>query len=750
MITRALALFAAAFLPLVAADGQEPDPSFSVEQLTAKARDSLVVISQIGRDGSDRGLGTGFIISEDGLIATCNHVIGESRELNIQLASGEEFPATAVHAWDRKLDLAILRINPGNKKLQPLQLGDSDQLSAGQRVVTIGNPHGLSFSVVEGLVSAIREIEEGGAPMIQLAIPVEPGNSGGPLIGLDGRVFGVISMKSTVTDNIGFATPSNSLQPLIEKPNTVPMEKWVTIGALDPRQWKDTMGARWRQRAGRITADSPGKGFGGRSLCIAQRELPELPYEIEVNVRLDDESGAAGLAFESDGGDIHYGFYPSAGEIRLTRFDGPDVYSWNVLKQIPTRAYRPGEWNHLRVRVTDQTITGFVNGEQVIEIGDGELRGGKAGLAKFRQTRAEFKGFRIGKDLRPARPAPETLAMLERQLEDLPVAPGRVAELAENYGIVREILAGRREKLAAEMAELDRLGDAVHCKNIESQLLAGLDQEDESSIDLARAALLISKLDNPDLDIDSYCREIDLLAEGAKEATEGVESAPEKLRALSGFLFESSGFHGSRSAYYSRSNSYLNEVIDDREGIPITLSILYIELADRLGIAGVGGLGLPSHFVVRHDEIRDTPPTGGGDEGATPVEVRQIIDVFGGGKFVSDDEAAELAGLIPALGESTDQYEISSKREIITRVLVNLKALAIDGRQPQEAIRYVDLILALNPDDPSERLSRALLLAQADQPERAIPDLEWIFDNKPVGIDLDRLREFYEHLMRQP
>ena len=88
-------------------------------------------------------------------------------------------------------------------------------------------------------------------------------------------------MKSTVTDNIGFASPSNALRRLLDKPNTVPMESWVTIGALDPKRWKDSMGARWRQRAGKITVDSPGRGFGGRSLCLARREVPDVPYEVE-------------------------------------------------------------------------------------------------------------------------------------------------------------------------------------------------------------------------------------------------------------------------------------------------------------------------------------------------------------------------------------------------------------------------------------------------------------------------------------
>jgi len=307
---------------------------------------------------------------------------------------------------------------------------------------------------------------------------------------------------------------------------------------------------------------------------------------------------------------------------------------------------------------------------------------------------------------------------------------------------VRDLLSRRKKALAAQIEELDALADAVHRKAVEKQMLGELDKQHESDIDLFRAALLVSKLDHPELEVESYTGELDLLAEGAKAATAAAGSATEKLRALSAFLFEQSGFHGSRSAYFSRSNSYLNEVIDDREGIPITLAVLYIELANRLGIEGVKGLGLPGHFVVRHDETKP-----GSDD--KPVETRQIIDVFDGGKFVTEEEAARLAGLVPALGESTDQYDISTKRQIIARMLTNLKGIAIEDHEPLDAIRYIDLLLAIDPENSSEHLSRALLYAQADKPGLALPDLEWIFEKQPEGIDLERLREFYDHLKDQ-
>jgi serine protease Do len=163
------------------------------------------------------------------------------------------------------LDLAILRV--GRKDLKPLSLGDSDTLRQGERIVAMGNPVGLAFSVVEGVVSEPkRDID--GMPMIQLAVPIERGNSGGPLLDRQGRVLGLLTMKSARTENLGFAMPVNELKKLLEKPNPVPMNRWLTIGVLNPRVWKPLMGAQWSQHAGVVNVQQAGEGFGGRSLCL--------------------------------------------------------------------------------------------------------------------------------------------------------------------------------------------------------------------------------------------------------------------------------------------------------------------------------------------------------------------------------------------------------------------------------------------------------------------------------------------------
>jgi S1-C subfamily serine protease len=135
------------------------------------ARKSVVVVTHHGRDGRQEGVGTGFVVDSDGLIATCLHVIGEARPITIELADGRRFEATEVYASDRKLDLAVVRIKAN--RLPALKLGDSDALKQGAPVVAVGNPLGLGHSVVQGLVSAKRDFD--GVEMIQLAIPIESG-----------------------------------------------------------------------------------------------------------------------------------------------------------------------------------------------------------------------------------------------------------------------------------------------------------------------------------------------------------------------------------------------------------------------------------------------------------------------------------------------------------------------------------------------------------------------------------------------
>ena len=702
----------------------------SVEALSALARPSVVVISHFGRDGKEDGVGSGFVISTNGLIATSLHVVGEARPIAVELANGQRCEVTEIHAWDRKLDLAIIRVNvPG---LAALPLGDSDALPQGAPVVAMGNPLGLQHSIVRGVVSARRDLE--GLEMIQLAIPIEPGNSGGPLLDMQGRVHGILTLKSAMTANLGFATPVSALQLLLRKPNPVPMDRWLTLGTLPPGEWTPLFGARWRQKAGAIQVEQPGDGFGGRSLCLSQQKVPERPYELAVLVRMEDEAGAAGLAFASDGGHTHYGFYPSNGQLRLTRFDGPNVFSWTILSQVSSPHYHPGEWNVLKVRVERHKILCFVNGQLVIESEDDGLEGGKAGLAKFRDTRASFKGFQMGKktDLALPNVSPEVEASITRELRDLS-AKGD-AELLATFQPQAEasqkILAERVRKLEQEAARLRKLASAVHRQAVQADLVKVLAPPEEN-IDLFHAALLLAKLDNPDLEIEPYRREIEAMARALTAQLPAGAEGERKLVALIRYLFTENGFHGSRTDYYNRANSYISEVLDDREGLPITLSVLFLELAQRIGLKQVAGVPLPGHFVVRY-----APDRGEG----------RWVDVFDGGKQLTQAEVSAI--VLAATGEAPTEKDFrpATKREIILRMLRNLSNATETGGAAAGSLPYLDMILALDPEAMANRLERARLRLQSGDAAGAKQDFKWFLDNAPAGFDLERIAEAYRTL----
>jgi serine protease Do len=704
----------------------------SVEQIADSARKSVVVITFAGRDGKRQGLGTGFIVSADGLIATNLHVLGEARPITVQLADGKRCDVTAVHASDRAADLAIVRIDA--RDLPPLALGDSDQLKAGQAIVALGNPRGLANSVVAGVLSARRQVE--GRQMLQVALPIEPGNSGGPVLDRAGRVQGVLTMKSALTSNLGFAMPINALKPLLKKPNPIPMARWLTIGALDPADWKTVFEGHWKRRGGRIVAEGFGSGFGGRTLCLWQHPLPALPYEVAVTVRLDDESGAAGLAFHADGADKHYGFYPSGGQLRLTRFDGPDVFSWTILKQLSTPHYRPGEWNTLKLRLEKDRMLCYVNGRLLMETSDDGLAGGQVGVAKFRDTRAEFKNFRVAKKIAEPTIAPDLARRIDQDIaaagERGPFPPELMDRLVKEGPAGVAGLRDRARALEQQAQRLRDLADLVRQREVQQELTR-IFQSREEDVDLVQAALLVARLDNDGLDVSVYRQEIEHMVRDVRARLVKNADDKAKLAALNSYLFEEQGFHGSRSDYYNRSNSYLNEVLDDREGLPITLSVLYMELARRLGV-NVVGINLPGHFVVKH-----VPAKGKGE----------LIDVFDNARTLPMADARERVRAYTEREPEEDDFAVAGKKAIVIRILTNLVALAQDEGDVKGMLRYLDAMLVIAPDGGRERLMRAGVRFQGGDRQGALQDVDWLLEHRPPGVNLERVEELRRMLSPQ-
>jgi serine protease Do len=208
------------------------------------------------------------------------------------------------------------------------------------------------------------------------------------------------------------------------------------------------------------------------------------------------------------------------------------------------------------------------------------------------------------------------------------------------------------------------------------------------------------------------------------------------VRRISRFLFEENGFHGNRYDSDNRSNSYINEVLDDREGLPISLSVLFIELARRLGVQGVVGIPLPGRFMVGYRETDEDP--------------FELVDVFFGGRFLTMQEGiAELADD----RDSVERFrEPASKRDILLRMVRNLMAPLAGGRGvAREAMPYLDLLIAIDPKPFRERLSRAMARETIGNRTGVKEDLEWLLEHMPedpTGEKRAMLEQWLERALR--
>jgi serine protease Do len=715
------------------------------QNLANSVKPSIVVIESVDRVGREGGRGTGFVLSSDGLIATNFHVIGEHRDFNIRFSDGKTYRPTSIVALDRARDLALFKIDA--EDLTPLRLGNSNNLIAGETILSVGNPLGYSFSVSRGVVAAIRELEFGdGHPMVQVAVPIEPGSSGSPVIDLDGKVIAILSIKSGGA--MGFGVPVNALKSLLsEKSQPIAMDKWLTIGTLDRFQWKVMMGGTWKQRAGEIRALGLGNGFGGRMLCLNQTKSIQAPFEIEVEVKLEDDSGAAGLVFCSDKKDKHYGFYPTNGSLRLTRFDGPSIYNWNILKTVESNAYLPEKWNLLHVRFEENgRILCSINKQLVIDVIDLEKEGGFIGLCKFREPSASFRNFRFAKRFSSSQVKPKSVLKLRKITRNL--SPHRAlgeSDLQQILDIGKtapQMLQDYSEELKQRSDDLQKLSKEIRERLVIAELVESLSYPDEKSIDLLKSALLIARIDNEHFNLNDYLKKADALADQIKSEFPKHSNDEQRIKILVSQLFNEMGFHGSTLDFHHRSNSYMNEVMDDREGLPITLSILFIELADRLNLK-VTGLGLPGHFLAMYRKPQALELDQENLD-RNPAKYEIIIDAFGG-KIIDRKEAARLTGL--AIEDLA--FEPSPKKEIIKRMLRNLVQVAGREKDPVSQTRYLDTILAISPEDRYSRAQRAMIYYIREEFERALSDIDHLLESDPESPENQPLRVIRNRLINQ-
>ncbi len=236
---------------------------------------------------------------------------------------------------------------------------------------------------------------------------------------------------------------------------------------------------------------------------------------------------------------------------------------------------------------------------------------------------------------------------------------------------------------------------------------------DEETFSLDRASLIMALEEYPSLDIQEYLRRLDTLAARTEVLVGAERTAINIIESINEVLFVQEGLRGNNEDYYDPRNSFLNEVLDRRLGIPISLSIIYMELARRMNFS-IKGIGFPGHFLVKHV--------------ASDRDI--IIDPFNLGRILTLDDCQELLDKIysGAVSMNASLLQPMEKRTIITRMLYNLKSNYVQREQYTKAISTIDRILMLNPGVVTEVRDRGLLYMQTSLFAKALADLESYLD----------------------
>ncbi|MGD1804139.1 SirB1 family protein [Dapis sp. BLCC M126] len=252
-----------------------------------------------------------------------------------------------------------------------------------------------------------------------------------------------------------------------------------------------------------------------------------------------------------------------------------------------------------------------------------------------------------------------------------------------------------------------------------------INQSDEK-IDLAKAALYLALEDDQKFDPDEYLNALDTMANEVQETLPETLYPLKIIKSINNYLYNDLGFTGNTIDYYDPRNSCLNQVIERRTGIPITLSLVYLEIAKRINFPMVG-IGMPGHFLIRPDF----------------EEAGIYVDAFKQGEILFPQDCQER--LVQIYGQPVElqpQFLATvSNKQFLTRMLTNLKAIYLNRNEGLKAIAAIDRILLLFPNAVMEKRDRGVLYYQLNLWAEARQDLESYLVNLPQADDAEIIRQ---------
>ena len=256
-------------------------------------------------------------------------------------------------------------------------------------------------------------------------------------------------------------------------------------------------------------------------------------------------------------------------------------------------------------------------------------------------------------------------------------------------------------------------------------------QEDEK-IDLEKAALYIAQEEYPELDIDRYLSAIDKMAAEIQTRLP-AESYPLRIvQTINQYLYKDLGFSGNSEDYYDPRNSFLNDVIDRKTGIPISLALLYLAIAKRIDFPMIG-IGMPGHFLIR-PVVND--------------EMDIFVDAFNNGEILfpqdCQDRLNQLAG--QAVEMRPKFLEAVAPRQFLARMLTNLKGVYLNQGKIEKCLTMIERILILFPNSPFELRDRGIIHFQTNRWIEARQDLESYLNGVPMANDRDVIQQLLDQI----
>jgi len=275
----------------------------------------------------------------------------------------------------------------------------------------------------------------------------------------------------------------------------------------------------------------------------------------------------------------------------------------------------------------------------------------------------------------------------------------------------------------------------------------------DEAIDLIEAAMLIAAAEYPGLNVGYYLQRLEIMANDVRLLLADETDPYQVIETLNSYFFKTLEYKGNQNDYNDPRNSYLNDVLERRMGIPITLSLLYIEIGRQVGLP-LEGVGLPGHFIVRFR--KHAQQTFGRWESANmpmPEDSEEdiLLDPFNEGAILTVEDCArmvqELYGRPMPMLQSF--LRPVNNRSFLTRMLTNLKSNYLTDRDFERALRIEQFLLALNPNDWEEVRDRGVLNYQSGKRIRAMIDLQNYLRHRPEATDAEFIRTQISNIRRE-